>query len=53
MSGDRTAGDTKVTVGGTVDQTGAEPVIELTVTTTALSTTTSYEFRADLQPVSS
>lgn len=53
VSGDRTADGAKVTVGGTVDQTGAEPVIELTVTTTALSTTTSYEFRAVLQPVSS
>ncbi|WP_062431712.1 hypothetical protein [Herbidospora daliensis] len=53
VSGERAADQAKVTVGGSLDRSGAEPVIELTVTTTAFSDTTSYEFRAVLQPVSS
>ncbi|WP_170990925.1 hypothetical protein [Herbidospora galbida] len=53
VSGDRAADQAKVAVGGAVDLSGAEPVIHLTVTTTAFSKVTSYEFRAVLRPVSS
>ncbi|WP_061300708.1 hypothetical protein [Herbidospora cretacea] len=41
----------EVTVGGTFDRSGAEPVITLTVTSTFFAGVTSYEFKAILRPV--
>ncbi|WP_066373044.1 hypothetical protein [Herbidospora mongoliensis] len=53
ISGEREADNAKVTVGGTFDRSGPDPVINLTVTTTAViggsANVASYEFRAILQ----
>ncbi|MFC8845288.1 MULTISPECIES: hypothetical protein [unclassified Micromonospora] len=53
LSGQRSAGEGVTTanavVGGMLDLGGNEPVIRLTLTTTALATTTSYEVEAVLR----
>ncbi|GAB1820332.1 hypothetical protein [Herbidospora sp. RD11066] len=59
VSGERADDDAKVTVGGTFDHSGDQPVITLTVTSTTIfeagdlsrTDVASYEFQAILQPV--